>query len=135
MLGVERGVPMSPKIRTAILPNLNETEQASVNYVNMLADKVIAYPPPAPKGANEFDRAVMRMVTDQLAFGRISIAEASQKLVDEGNRVLSSEGRFLLSPLAGRGPPDLGSSRGPFFGAQAGNTRLAKAASLQGTRG
>ena len=89
VLGVERGVPMSPKIRTAILPNLNETEQASVNYVNMLADKVIAYPPPAPKGANEFDRAVMRMVTDQLAFGRISIAEASQKLVDEGNRVLS----------------------------------------------
>ena len=76
-------------MNNAVWAMLNETEQASVNYVNMLADKVIAYPPPAPKGANEFDRAVMRMVTDQLAFGRISIAEASQKLVDEGNRILS----------------------------------------------
>ena len=40
-----------------------------------------------------------------------------------------------LSPLAGRGLPDLGSTRGPFFGAQAGNTRLAKAASLRSRRG
>ena len=38
-------------------------------------------------------------------------------------------------PACGRGPPDLGSTRGPFFGAQAGNTRLAKAASLRSRRG
>ncbi len=88
ILGVERGVPLSPAVRNAILPMLNETEQATVNYVSMLADKVIAYPPPAPKGANEFDRGVMRPVTDQLAFGKLTIAEASRRLVEEGNRVL-----------------------------------------------
>ena len=42
----------------------------------------------AAKGANEFDRSVMRPVTDQLAFGKLTIAEASQRLVEDGNRVL-----------------------------------------------
>jgi multiple sugar transport system substrate-binding protein len=88
ILGVERGVPLSPRVRAEILPLLNETERATVNYVNMLADKVMPYPPPAPKGANEFDRSVMRPVTDQLAFGKLTIAEASQRLVEDGNRVL-----------------------------------------------
>lgn len=88
ILGVERGVPLSPAVREVILPLLNETEQATVKYVSMLADKVMPYPPPAPKGANEFDRSVMRPVTDQLAFGKLSIAEAAQRLVSDGNRVL-----------------------------------------------
>ncbi|SDR34215.1 carbohydrate ABC transporter substrate-binding protein, CUT1 family [Rhizobiales bacterium GAS191] len=88
ILGVERGVPLSPSVREAILPTLNETEQATVKYVSSLADKVVPYPAPAPKGANEFDRAVMRPVTDQLAFGKLSIAEAARRLVEDGNRVL-----------------------------------------------
>jgi multiple sugar transport system substrate-binding protein len=81
-------VPLSPSVREAILPTLNETEQATVKYVSSLADKVVPYPAPAPKGANEFDRAVMRPVTDQLAFGKLSIAEAARRLVEDGNRVL-----------------------------------------------
>ena len=88
ILGVERGVPLSPAVRDAILPTLNESEQATVKYVSSLAGKVVPYPPPAPKGANEFDRAVMRPVTDQLAFGKLTIAEAARHLVDDGNRVL-----------------------------------------------
>ena len=48
ILGVERGVPMSPKVREAILPNLNEVERATVDYVNLLADKVSDYPRPCP---------------------------------------------------------------------------------------
>jgi multiple sugar transport system substrate-binding protein len=88
ILGVERGVPLSPKVREAILPLLNETEQATVKYVNLLADRAMPYPPPAPKGANEFDRTVMRPTADQLAFGKLSVAEAAERLVNDGNRVL-----------------------------------------------
>ncbi|WP_225773128.1 ABC transporter substrate-binding protein [Inquilinus sp. Marseille-Q2685] len=88
ILGVERGVPMSPKVREAILPQLNETERATVDYVNLLADKVSAYPPPAPVGSQQFDRDVVRKTADQVAFGNLSIDEAAQQLVDQGKSIL-----------------------------------------------
>ncbi|WFU01631.1 ABC transporter substrate-binding protein [Rhizobium sp. CB3171] len=88
VLGVERGVPMSPAVRAAILPTLNPVEQQTVKYVELLKDQVGAYPAPAPLGANEFDQNVMRPVADQLAFGKITVAEAAQKLVEEGKTKL-----------------------------------------------
>lgn len=88
ILGVERGVPLSPAIREAILPALNETEQATVKYVNQLADKVMPYPAPAPKGAQEFERTVLRPIADQLAFGKLSPTDAAKQLVADGSRVL-----------------------------------------------
>ncbi|MFS8111135.1 ABC transporter substrate-binding protein [Rhizobium jaguaris] len=88
ILGVERGVPMSPAVRAAILPTLNPTEQQTVKYVDLLKDQVGAYPVPAPLGSTEFDQNVMRPVADQLAFGKITVAEAAQKLVDEGKAKL-----------------------------------------------
>jgi multiple sugar transport system substrate-binding protein len=89
ILGVERGVPIAPRIREIVMPLLNEVEQATVNFVNLLADKVSAYPPPPPRGSSEFDRNVMRRVADEVAFGRVSIADGARKLVDEGNLVLA----------------------------------------------
>ena len=56
-------------------------------------------------------------------------------LIPRACKSFREEARLRLSPQAGRGPPDLGSTRGPFFGAQAGNTRLAEAASLRSRRG
>ena len=88
ILGVERGVPMSPKVREAILPQLNPTEQQTVKYVNLLKDQVGEYPAPAPKGATEFDHTVFRPVADQLAFGKISVAEAAERLVKDGKSTL-----------------------------------------------
>lgn len=88
ILGVERGVPMSPAVRAAILPTLNPVEQLTVKYVELLKDQVGAYPVPAPLGSGEFDQNVMRPVADQLAFGKITIAEAAKKLVEEGKTKL-----------------------------------------------
>lgn len=88
VLGVERGVPMSLKVRAAVMPTLDETERASVEYINLLADKVSDYPPPAPVGSVEFDVAVMRKIADQIAFGKVSIADGAKTLVEEGNAVL-----------------------------------------------
>lgn len=88
VLGVERGVPMSSEIRKAILPTVNDTERASVEFVSFLEDKVIDYPPPAPKGAQEYERTVVRVVADQLAFGKISVADGAKKLIEDGNRIL-----------------------------------------------
>ncbi|WP_395677622.1 ABC transporter substrate-binding protein [Inquilinus sp.] len=87
ILGVERGVPPSRKVREAILPTLNETERASVDYVTFLADKVGAYQAPPPIGSSEFGDH-HGLTTDQLAFGQLSVAEAALQLVEQGGALL-----------------------------------------------
>jgi multiple sugar transport system substrate-binding protein len=88
ILGVERGVPMLPAIRAQIAPSLNPIEQATVDYVNALAGKVVAVPPVAPKGASEFDRNVMRPIADELAFGRITPSEAGKRVISQAEAIL-----------------------------------------------
>lgn len=88
ILGCERGVPMSPKVRAAILPDLTPTEQATVKYINLLQDQVGDYPAPAPLGATEYDINVIRTTADKLAFGKVSIAEAAQELVSRAKTTL-----------------------------------------------
>ncbi|NWJ27112.1 ABC transporter substrate-binding protein [Rhizobium sp. RM] len=92
VLGVERGVPPSKMVREAVLPSLNETERKTVDYIEGLSGKLDPYPEPAPIGANEFDRGVMRPIADSLAFGRASVDEAAQNLVDTGTRTLRKRG-------------------------------------------
>ncbi len=88
ILGVERGVPMLPAIRKQIFPTLNPTEQATVDYVNNIASKVVKIPPVAPKGASEFDRNVMRPVADELAFGKLTSTQAGKEVVSRANAIL-----------------------------------------------
>ena len=88
ILGVERGVPMSPTVREAILPLLNPTEAETVKYINALKDQVGSYPPPAPLGATEFDHRVFRPIADELAFERVSVADAAERLVSEGKAAI-----------------------------------------------
>jgi multiple sugar transport system substrate-binding protein len=88
ILGVERGVPMSPTVREAILPQLNPTELATVNYINLLKDQVGDYPAPAPLGSTEFDQRVLRPIADELAFERTTPAEAASRLVEEGKATI-----------------------------------------------
>lgn len=90
ILGVERGVPMSPAVRKAILPSLNPTETETVNYINALADQVGSYPSPAPLGSTEFDQRVLRPIADELAFERISVADAATRLVSEGKSTIKA---------------------------------------------
>jgi multiple sugar transport system substrate-binding protein len=85
ILGVERGVPPSLAIRHLIEPTLTEPERATIDYVTMLANKVGAYPPAPPKGAHEFDQRILRGIADEVAFGRLSIAQAGKQLVSDTN--------------------------------------------------
>jgi multiple sugar transport system substrate-binding protein len=88
LLGVERGVPPSLKMREVIAPTLSPVEKATVDYVNSLNGHVVPYPPPAPRGASEFNDRVMRLVADEVAFGRLSPAEGGKRLVSETQALL-----------------------------------------------
>lgn len=92
VLGVERGVPPSKAVREAVLPSLNDTERKTVDYIESLSGKLDTYPEPAPIGANEFDRGIMRPIADSLAFGRSTVDEAAQTLVDSGKQTLRKRG-------------------------------------------
>jgi len=88
LLSVERGVPVNLKVRQAVTPLLNEVERATVSYIDGLADRVDPYPPLVPAGSSEFDNRVMRPVADELAFGKLTVAQAADKLITEGRRAI-----------------------------------------------
>jgi multiple sugar transport system substrate-binding protein len=88
ILGVERGVPVNLSIREAVAPLVDEVGRMTVEYVNSIADRVVPYPPPVPKGSTEFDHMVMRPIADQLAFGQLTVAQAAERLISEGKRVV-----------------------------------------------
>ncbi|MFC0407566.1 ABC transporter substrate-binding protein [Roseomonas elaeocarpi] len=88
ILGVERGVPMGQKMRDLVMPDLNELERKTVDYINFIADKVGPYPPPQPVNSNQFTNIILRAVADEVAFGRISPSEGGRKLINDTNAVL-----------------------------------------------
>lgn len=90
VLGVERGVPVNLRIRDEIKPAIGDIEKMTVDYIASIAGIVGPYPPPVPKGANEFDHGVMRPTADQLAFGQLTVAEAAEQLVSNGRRVIGA---------------------------------------------
>ncbi|WP_343713307.1 extracellular solute-binding protein [Inquilinus sp.] len=87
VLGVERGVPMSPATRELILPTLTPVERATVDYVNFIADKLGPYPAPPPKGSQQFGR-VLKRVADTVAFGTASITDGAAQLVADAGTIL-----------------------------------------------
>ena len=87
ILGVERGVPMAKASRELVLPTLNEMERRTVEYVNLLADKVGPYPPAMPVNAQQFGQ-FLRNAADEFAFGRMDAKQAAAKLVSDTNAIL-----------------------------------------------
>jgi multiple sugar transport system substrate-binding protein len=88
ILGVERGVPVNLSVREVVKPTTDEVSRMTIDYVNAIAGRVGPYPPPAPKGATEFDQMVLRPIADQLSFGQLTVAQAAERLISEGKRVL-----------------------------------------------
>ena len=87
ILGVERGVPESSKVREALTPTLDELGQAAVNYVAGLGDLAGPLPPPPPAGAGEGELA-LRRVSEEVAFGGKSPADGGTALVAEITDIL-----------------------------------------------
>jgi multiple sugar transport system substrate-binding protein len=83
LLGVERGVPVLPELRNAIAPYLSEPERKTIDYLNSLNGKTAPYKT-WPPGANEFDKTVLRPTAQLAAFGKLSSADAAQKLIEGG---------------------------------------------------
>ncbi|WP_440409184.1 ABC transporter substrate-binding protein [Neorhizobium petrolearium] len=87
ILGLERGIPCSPKVRAALAPKLTEVEKLSVDYFDAIQSKVGPLPLPAPKGAGEVRDAFMRTGTD-VVLGKMEVAEAAGMFIQDAQDIV-----------------------------------------------
>jgi multiple sugar transport system substrate-binding protein len=81
-LGVERGVPASPKIRDLLTPDLDVASKQVVDYIGRLTPHVGALPPSPPNGAGE-NAFLLKKVAEEVAFGKSSSKDAGAKFVEQ----------------------------------------------------
>ena len=89
VLGVERGIPCSAAVREAVAPTLSEQDQISLNFVANLGDLVGPLPPSPPAAAGEIDTSLLRVLSQEVAFGGRSAEDAGQYFVDEATAILN----------------------------------------------
>lgn len=88
VLGVERGVPASSAVRTAVEPTLDELGKTMASYVAFVTDKVSPLPAPPPQGAGEI-QTLLRRVNEQIGFGRQSVADGAKQFMGEAAAILA----------------------------------------------
>ncbi len=88
ILGVERGVPASPKIREAVSAELDTMGKLVVDFISHVTPKVGPIPPAPPKGAGEI-QTMQRRIAEQVSFGRLSTADGGKQYVSEAQAILS----------------------------------------------
>ncbi|MDO1583024.1 ABC transporter substrate-binding protein [Rhizobium oryzicola] len=87
VLGLERGIPVSQKIRDQLAPGLSEVEKLSINYFTAIQNKVGGLPLPAPKGAGEVRDAFMRTGSD-VVLARTSVKDAAASFIDDAQAII-----------------------------------------------
>ena len=85
---VERGVPASAKVRTAVEGTLDELGKEMAQYIAFMSDKVGDLPAPPPQGAGEI-QVLQRRMNEQVGFGRLSDAEGAKQFMTEANAILA----------------------------------------------
>ncbi|MGV1791769.1 ABC transporter substrate-binding protein [Rhizobium sp. A37_96] len=81
-LGVERGVPASPKIRDLLTPDLDAVSKQVVDYIGRLTPHVGALPPSPPNGAGE-NAFLLKKIAEEVAFGKTSAQDAGAKFTEQ----------------------------------------------------
>jgi len=89
ILGVERGIPCSAAVREAIAPTLSEQDQIALNFVANLGDLLGPLPASPPNAAGEIDTSLLRVLSQEVAFGARSAEDAGQFFVDEATAILA----------------------------------------------
>jgi len=89
ILGVERGIPCAASVRDAIAPSLTEQDQIALNFVANLGDLLGPLPPSPPAAAGEIDTSLLRVLSQEVAFGGRSAEDAGQFFVEEAQAILA----------------------------------------------
>lgn len=88
VLQVERGIPCSAGVRAAVSPLLDEQSQVALNFVSSLGDLLGPLPASPPAAAGEIDQSLLDVLSDEVAFGQRSAADAGKFFVEEATAIL-----------------------------------------------
>ena len=88
VLGVERGIPCVPAVRDVVASTLSEKDQIALNFVANLGDLLGPLPPPPPAAAGEIDVSLLRVLSQEVAFGGRTPEDAGKYFVTEAAAIL-----------------------------------------------
>lgn len=79
---VDRGVPANPEMVEAITPDLDESDQDVVNFLNEIEPDMAAAPAPSPVGGGSVSDTITRYASEVL-FGNLTPQEAAEQMTAE----------------------------------------------------
>jgi multiple sugar transport system substrate-binding protein len=89
ILGMTRGVPSSSKARELLEPTLTALDKEQVAFIDLVSSGPLSPPPTASfSGMLDVDQLFTRIGQD-IAFGRLSIAEGAQRFLDQAADLLA----------------------------------------------
>ncbi|MEF2072442.1 ABC transporter substrate-binding protein [Consotaella aegiceratis] len=88
ILGVERGVPASAKIRDLLTPELDEVSQVAVEFISKLEPYAGPLPPAPPPGAGELS-VLLKQVSQEVSFESSSPEDAADSFVAQANDIIA----------------------------------------------
>jgi multiple sugar transport system substrate-binding protein len=90
VLAAERGVPISSKVREALLPTLDDSSKQMFNYIADVEKHSSKIDPPDPAGAAEVSTA-LKNIEDEILFNKITPEAAAAKFRKQANDILSKQ--------------------------------------------
>ncbi|GLQ56158.1 ABC transporter substrate-binding protein [Devosia nitrariae] len=88
IMGLERGVPLSPAVQENIAPTLDDQQREMLDFIANLDDTVLAdLPPLPPQGAGEAETILLR-ISEEVGFGVTTPEAAGEQLVSEVSATL-----------------------------------------------
>lgn len=85
----ERGIPLSSKTAEAIAPNLDETTQKVITFVNdVVSANSSQVNPPSTNGASEVNDLINKL-QEQVCYGQLSAEDAGKQLFEQGNQIMA----------------------------------------------
>jgi multiple sugar transport system substrate-binding protein len=88
ILGSERGIPPSTRVRAALKPKADAVERQTYEYIDFVTDKTGPIPPPGPQGGGEVIGKVLTFAAQQVAFGKASIDQAVARFFEDAAKAL-----------------------------------------------
>lgn len=88
ILGGERGVPASDRVREALKPNMDAAGQLMLDYISSLGELAGPLPPPSPPGQGEVTEALAK-ASEEVAFGAKSPTEGAADFVANARDILA----------------------------------------------
>ncbi|TBL73239.1 ABC transporter substrate-binding protein [Paenibacillus thalictri] len=90
ILGANRGVPISAKVREAVGSSLSATDKKQFAFIDEMAKVATPFNPNQPVGAGEVQSLLVN-ITQQVQFEKKSIAEAAAEFVTKANQILQAK--------------------------------------------